>query len=143
MIFGLLTFLFLLVCVILVFLIMVQDDKGGGISGAIGGGISSTANSVLGSQNAENILTRGTKIFAAAFFIFAIIITLWVAKGANQEKASISELKEFTAGVSDVSAPAAQGNAIMPFAPQTSEPSSEAEAGDAQIQLLPTEETAE
>jgi len=118
MVFGLLAFLFLIVCVVLVFLVMVQDDKGGGISGAIGGGISSTANSVLGSQNAENILTRGTKIFAGLFFVLAIVITLWVAKGANNTKSSISELKEFTAGNSEVAAPAAQGG-IMPFAPQT------------------------
>jgi preprotein translocase subunit SecG len=121
MIFGLLAFLFLVVCLILVFLVMVQDDKGGGISGAIGGGMSSTANAVLGSQNAENILTRGTRIFAAAFFVLAIVITLYVAKGGNQAKSSISELKEFTAGVSEVAAPAQQGG-IMPFTPQASEP---------------------
>jgi preprotein translocase subunit SecG len=35
----------------------------------------------LGSQNAENILTRGTKIFAAAFFVLTLIITLYVARG--------------------------------------------------------------
>jgi preprotein translocase subunit SecG len=117
MIFGLLAFLFLIVCLVLIFLVLVQDDKGGGISGAIGGGISSSANSVLGSQNAENILTRGTRIFAALFFVLAIVITLYVAKGGNQAKSSVSEMKEFTAGVSEVAAPAAQGGNLMPFTP--------------------------
>ena len=117
MIFGLLAFLFLAVCIILVFLIMVQDDKGGGISGAIGGGISSTANSILGSQNAENILTRGTRIFAAVFFILAIVITLYVAKGGNQTRSSISEMQEFISTTSDVAAPMGGqgGGMIMPF----------------------------
>jgi preprotein translocase subunit SecG len=88
MLFGILVFLFLLVCVILVFLILIQDDKGGGISGAIGGGVSATANSLLGSQNAENILTRGTKIFAAVFFVLTVIITLYVARGNLTTSAS-------------------------------------------------------
>ncbi|MCL1945778.1 MAG: preprotein translocase subunit SecG [Chitinivibrionia bacterium] len=88
MVFGLLTFLFLLVCVILVFLVLVQDDKGGGISGAIGGGIGSNVNSLVGSQNADKILTRGTKIFAAVFFGLTIVITLWVAKGNVAQSAS-------------------------------------------------------
>lgn len=124
MIFGLLAFLFLVVCLVLIFLVLVQDDKGGGISGAIGGGISSTANSVLGSQNAENILTRGTRIFAALFFVLAIVITIYVAKGGNQAQSAVSEMKEFTAGVSEVAAPAAPSGNLMPFTP-SAEPASE------------------
>jgi len=81
MLFGFMVFIFLLVCVILIFLVLIQDDKGGGISGAIGGGVGATANTILGSQNAENILTRGTKIFAAVFFVLTIVITLYVARG--------------------------------------------------------------
>jgi len=117
MLFGFLLFLFLLVCVILVFLVLVQDDKGGGISGAIGGGIGSTANSVLGSQNAENILTYGTRIFAGAFFALTIIITLLVANEGGKQKSAISQLKEYTAGASEVAAPAGEGG-IMPFVPR-------------------------
>jgi len=120
MIFGLLAFLFLVVCIVLVFLIMVQDDKGGGISGAIGGGISSTANSILGSQNAENILTRGTRIFAAVFFILAIVITLYVAKADKQ--GSSSGMREHVAGMADVAVPAGGGQGtMMPFVPMPEE----------------------
>jgi len=127
MVFGLLAFLFLVVCIILVFLVLVQDDKGGGISGAIGGGMSSTVNTVLGSQNAENILTRGTRIFAAAFFVLAVIITLYVAKAGNQQGTS-SAMKEFVSDKSEVSAPqGAQQGGIMPFMPMQAEPSGSAE----------------
>jgi preprotein translocase subunit SecG len=122
MLFGFLVFLFLLSCVILLFLILVQDDKGGGISGAIGGGVGSTANSILGSQNAETILTQGTRIFAALFFALTIIITLMVAKGGTgSSKTPISQLKEFTSEVTDVAVPAGEGGAIMPYIPQNDE----------------------
>ena len=56
MLFGILSVIFALVCLILGLLVLLQSDKGGGISGAIGGGVSS-ANSVIGAQNTENILT--------------------------------------------------------------------------------------
>jgi len=115
MLFGLLVFLFLLVCLVLMFLVLVQDDKGGGISGAIGGGIGSTANSVLGTQNAETILTQGTRIFAAVFFVLTIVITLLVAKGGNNSsKSSASQLKDLVTSVSDVAVPAGE-TGIMPF----------------------------
>ncbi|MDR0303533.1 MAG: preprotein translocase subunit SecG [Chitinispirillales bacterium] len=117
MLFGLLVFLFLLVCLILMFLVLVQDDKGGGISGAIGGGVGSTANSILGSQNAETILTQGTRIFAGVFFVLTIVITLLVAKGGNSSKNSASQLKEYTTSVSDVVAPSGEAG-ITPFIPK-------------------------
>lgn len=123
MLFGLLVFLFLLVCLVLIFLILIQDDKGGGISGAIGGGIGSTANSVLGSQNAETILTQGTRIFAGVFFVLTVIITLLVAKGGgiSSAKGSSQSMKEHVSGISDV-APAGVGEgAIMPYIPKNDE----------------------
>jgi preprotein translocase subunit SecG len=100
----------------LVFLVLLQDDKGGGISGAIGGGVGSTANTILGSQNAENILTYGTRIFAGTFFVLTIIITLLVANDNSKQKSAVSQLKEYTAGVSEVATPAGEGG-IVPFVP--------------------------
>jgi protein translocase SecG subunit len=116
MLFGLLLFLFLLICVILVFLVLIQDDKGGGISGAIGGGIGSTANTLLGSQNAENILTRGTKIFAGLFFALTLIITLLVSKGNITGRASSGGLRDHVSGISDVTLPQPTfDGSIMPY----------------------------
>jgi preprotein translocase subunit SecG len=70
---------FVLVSIVLVILILVQNDKGGGLSGSIGGGLSN-ANSVMGAQNTENILNKGTVIFAILYFLLTIGISLGVSR---------------------------------------------------------------
>jgi len=65
---------FILVCVVICFLVLIQSDKGGGISGAIGGGLGG-ANSLLGTQDTANILTRGTVIFGSVFFLLCIVMS--------------------------------------------------------------------
>ena len=65
---------FILVCGLICFLVLIQSDKGGGISGAIGGGLGG-ANSLLGTQDTANILTRGTVIFGGVFFILCIVLS--------------------------------------------------------------------
>ncbi len=76
---GILLFVFILVCILLTFMILIQSDKGGGISGAIGGGLGG-ANSLLGTQDTANILTRGTAIFGGAFLVLCIILSVVVSK---------------------------------------------------------------
>ncbi len=83
-----LSILFVIACIILVLLILVQSDKGGGLSSAVGGGMSS-ANSVMGAQNTENLLTRGTVFFAVLYIALTIIISLGVAR--NQAGTNSSE----------------------------------------------------
>jgi preprotein translocase subunit SecG len=83
-----LSILFVITCIILVLLILVQSDKGGGLSSAVGGGMSG-ANSVMGAQNTENILTRGTVLFAVLYIALTIVISLGVAR--NQAGTSGSE----------------------------------------------------
>ncbi len=79
MLLGILVVIFVFVCVVLTLLVLVQSDKGGGISGAIGGGLAN-ANSVMGAQNTENILSRGTVVFAVLYIVLTIVISLGVAK---------------------------------------------------------------
>jgi preprotein translocase subunit SecG len=74
MLFGFLIILFVIVCIILCLLILIQSDKGGGLSGAVGGGLGG-ANNLLGTQDTANILTRGTVIFGAAFLILCILLS--------------------------------------------------------------------
>ncbi|MGA2505903.1 MAG: preprotein translocase subunit SecG [Chitinispirillaceae bacterium] len=78
-IFWLLLVIFVLVCVVICFLVLIQSDKGGGISGAIGGGLGG-ASSLLGTQDTANILTRGTMIFGGGFFILCIIMSFVMSK---------------------------------------------------------------
>jgi preprotein translocase subunit SecG len=75
MLFGFLIVLFVIVCIILCLLILIQSDKGGGISGAVGGGLGG-ANNLLGTQDTANILTRGTVIFGVSFLVLCILLSL-------------------------------------------------------------------
>jgi preprotein translocase subunit SecG len=79
--FGALVVLFVIVCVLLCLVVLIQSDKGGGISGALGGGLSG-ANALLGTQNTADILTRATSWLAAAYMILCVVISLFVARGA-------------------------------------------------------------
>jgi preprotein translocase subunit SecG len=79
MLFAIFLVLFVFVCFGLIFLIIIQSDKGGGISGAIGGGLSG-ANTLLGTQDASNILTKGTTGFAISYMILCIVLSLFLSK---------------------------------------------------------------
>ena len=79
MLFGIVVFVFVIVCILLCLLVLIQSDKGGGISGAIGGGLAG-ASSMFGTQDTANILTRGTMIFGGGFFILCIIMSFVMSK---------------------------------------------------------------
>jgi len=75
MIFGLLLAVFLVVCIFLCLLVLIQSDKGGGISGTLGG--LSGASSFLGTQDTANVLTKGTYIFGGVFLLLCILMTFF------------------------------------------------------------------
>jgi len=81
MIFGILLVLFIVVCVFLCLLILIQSDKGGGISGAIGG--LSGANNFLGTQDTANVLTKGTYIFGGIFLLLCVLMTFFAPGGGG------------------------------------------------------------
>ena len=94
MIFGILLFIFVVVCIFLCLLILIQSDKGGGISGAIGGGFASASN-LLGSQDTANILTRATTIFASVFLGLCLILSVFLSHPTgNQTKSALKERAE-------------------------------------------------
>lgn len=92
MLFGILVFLFVIVCILLVFLILIQSDKGGGISGAIGGSLGGASN-LLGTQDTANILTKGTSIFGGVFLLLCVLMSLVLSQQNNSAKASILQEK--------------------------------------------------
>jgi preprotein translocase subunit SecG len=91
MIFGILLFIFVIVCIFLCLLILIQSDKGGGISGAIGGGFASASN-LLGSQDTANILTKATTIFASVFLGLCLILSVFLSHPTGKQ--TRSALKE-------------------------------------------------
>jgi preprotein translocase subunit SecG len=119
MLFALLSIVFVIVCILLCLLILIQSDKGGGISGAIGGGLGG-ASSLLGTQDTANILTRGTTIFAAAFFVICIIMS-FVIKSSNVSvnKSMLQERAEKQANFSPSSV---LGNKELPIKEGAAQP---------------------
>jgi preprotein translocase subunit SecG len=91
MLFGIMLFIFVIVCIFLCLLILIQNDKGGGISGAIGGGFASASN-LLGSQDTANILTKATTIFASVFLGLCLILSIFLSHPTGKQ--SKSALKE-------------------------------------------------
>jgi len=85
---------FVLVCIVICFLVLIQSDKGGGISGAIGGGLGG-ANSLLGTQDTANILTRGTVIFGGVFFLLCIVMSFVMShQSVGVEKSMLQKRAE-------------------------------------------------
>ncbi|MDR2693340.1 MAG: preprotein translocase subunit SecG [Chitinispirillales bacterium] len=104
MFFAILLVLFLLVCVFICLLILIQSDKGGGISGAIGG--LSGANSFLGTQDTANVLTKGTYIFGAVFLVLCVLMTLFEPGGGVAAKSRLQKRAEKVQTVTPVPASA-------------------------------------
>ena len=80
--FGIAIVFFVITSLFLVLLVLVQNDKGGGISGAIGGGIGN-AGAVMGAQDTANILSRLTTGFAIGYMVLSIVISLFLARFAT------------------------------------------------------------
>jgi preprotein translocase subunit SecG len=93
MLFGIGVVVLLLVSIILCLLVLLQSDKGGGISGAFGGGLSN-ANSVLGTRESANILTRGTTIFAVSYMVLCVLLSLFLSKTGGKQESMLQQRAE-------------------------------------------------
>ena len=70
---GFLIFIHTLTSVLLIGLILMQSSQGSGLSGTFG---ANAASSVLGGQNAGNVLSKITTWLASLFIILAVVISV-------------------------------------------------------------------
>lgn len=70
--------LLVIVSVALGFIVLVQNPKGGGLSGNVGG----FSNQLMGVKQTTDVLEKGTWIFAAAIGVLALFSTMFL-KGGN------------------------------------------------------------
>jgi len=113
MLFGIGLVIFVIVCVFLTGLILIQSDKGGGISGALGGGFSSATN-LLGSQDTANILTKATSISAGIFLGLCILLSVFLSHpSGDQVKSALKERAQKMGSFSPASA--LQGQQGLPI----------------------------
>jgi len=71
---------FLFLCVLLCFLILIQEGKGGGLGASFGGGDAS--DSMFGTSTPD-ILKKITAYLAAFFVLFCLILSFWTASLAR------------------------------------------------------------
>jgi preprotein translocase subunit SecG len=122
----LLQVLHIFVCSVLMFVVLLQQGKGGGAMGALGGG--GTAQ-VFGGRGAGNILTRATAVAAATFMITSVSLAYISSSGDRALKARAAQedqkhaakaahkddkSKSAPSAAPASSAPAPEGNAAPP-----------------------------
>jgi preprotein translocase subunit SecG len=89
--------LHIFVCGVLMFVVLLQQGKGGGMGAAFGGG---GAAQVFGGRGAGNILTRATAICAGTFMLTSVSLAYLSSSGdrALKAKAALEEQKHNAKG---------------------------------------------
>jgi preprotein translocase subunit SecG len=78
MLYGLVAALFVINCLVLMLVILLQQGKGGDIASAFGGGSSKAA---FGARSGATVLSRATTVCAALFVIGAIALGILGQRG--------------------------------------------------------------
>ena len=101
MLYYLITALYVLTCLVLLLVVLLQQGKGGDIASAFGGSSSQTA---FGARSGATLLTRVTTVAAALFMVFAFALS---ALGQREPSSVVSGApKPAAASVPAKSAPA-------------------------------------
>src|SRR5438270_9289710 len=89
----LLKVLHIFVCCVLMFVVLLQQGRGGGLGAAFGGG---AAAQVFGGRGAGNILTRATAVCAAIFMFTSVSLAYLSSSGdrALKAKAALEQKKK-------------------------------------------------
>jgi preprotein translocase subunit SecG len=75
------------VCLVLMFVVLLQQGKGGGMGGAFGG----TSAQVFGGSGAGNILTRATAICAGIFMLTSVTLAYMSSSGDRALRTKVAE----------------------------------------------------
>ena len=78
MLYYLLTFLYVFVCMVLLLVILLQQGKGGDMASAFGGGSSQTA---FGARGGATLLSKVTAVFAVLFMLGALALAIIGQRG--------------------------------------------------------------
>jgi len=88
---GFLIIIHTIVSILLISVVLMQASQGGGLSGTFGG---QAASSVLGGQNAGNVLSRITTWLATLFLSLAIVISMLSGPTTNASSSIVKEAAE-------------------------------------------------
>jgi preprotein translocase subunit SecG len=79
--------LIILACVLLGFFVLVQNPKGGGLSGSFGG----FGNQVMGVRQTTDVLEKGTWVLAALIAVLCLTSSFFITKGTAKQPKTIME----------------------------------------------------
>jgi preprotein translocase subunit SecG len=124
------TFLLVLLVIdsiVLIAAILLQSGKGNGLAASFGG-VSSSADSLLGTRQAGNLLTKTSWWGGAIFLFLSFVLSL----ASTRQRAPKSVLDQaFTQPAAPASAPAPKVNNALPLTPATPTPAAPAPASSA------------
>jgi preprotein translocase subunit SecG len=75
------------VCLVLMFVVLLQQGRGGGLGAAFGGG---AASQVFGGRGAGNILTRATAVCATVFMLTSVALAY---RSSSQDRALTARME--------------------------------------------------
>jgi preprotein translocase subunit SecG len=112
--------LFVLVCLVLILVVLMQKGRGGGLSGAFGGGM---ASGLLGSKTGD-FLTWVTIVLVTIFLFLAVLMARYYRPPVKYGRAALPTTGQPMTG-GQTAAPQAPGSEQpAPTAPSTTPPSS-------------------
>ena len=103
----------ILASIILGLIVLVQNPKGGGLSGTFGG----VGNQLMGVKQTTDVLEKGTWIFAGVLAILCLLSPVFIPK-TNNASSKNSDLMEKASSTAPKTAPA-QNAAPLPGAADT------------------------
>jgi preprotein translocase subunit SecG len=110
--------LIIVASVILGFIVLIQNPKGGGVSGVLGG----MSNQLIGVKSSTDVMEKGTWIFAAVVGILCIVSPAFIPKDGTASSKNDDLLKN-TSTKPQTAAPAKDTTAKMPpVTPTTATP---------------------
>ena len=74
------------------FIVLIQNPKGGGLAGNVGG----LSNQLMGVKQTTDVLEKGTWIFASAIGILAMLSTLFLGGKVGLSKEASETIKKIT-----------------------------------------------
>jgi preprotein translocase subunit SecG len=86
--------LIILACVLLGFFVLIQNPKGGGLSGSFGG----IGNQVIGVRQTTDVLEKGTWILAILIAALCMTSPFFIGKTSNTQVAAPSAVERASAG---------------------------------------------
>ena len=90
--YSLMIVLFVIACVAMIFVILLQAGKGQGLAGAFGGAASGA---VFGGRGAATFLSRATSILAIAYMVLCLLISvLYKTENETQRQSLIQQAAE-------------------------------------------------